>query len=149
RLAKGGAKIVDRGPRGAWIQDFNGFYVKLIQKDVQTQPGAAPPTTYITGIDVGYSVADMGKTSGFYRDMLGLQASAPVSGNLKEMTYSESVVAMPEKSPQIHLFEFKIADRKPIHPKVADPNSMLLRLNVSRLDPMIPKIAPLGGKIMN
>jgi catechol 2,3-dioxygenase-like lactoylglutathione lyase family enzyme len=149
RLAKGVAKIVDRGPREAWIQDFNGFYVKLIQRDVQTQPGAAPPTTYVTGIDVGYSVADLAKTTAFYREMLGLQASAPVSGDLKGMVYNESVVAMPEKTPQIHLIEFKVADRKPIHPKVADPNSILLRLNVSRLDPMIPKIAPLGGKIMN
>ena len=149
RLAKGGAKIVDRGAREAWIQDFNGFYVKLIQRDVQTQPGAAPPTTYITGIDVGYSVADMAKTTVFYRDMLGLQVSTPTAGNLKGMAYSESVVAMPDKTPQIHLVEFKAADRKPIHPKVADPNSILLRLNVGRLDPMIPKIAPLGARIMN
>src|SRR5439155_17699430 len=119
------------------------------QRDVQTQPGAAPPTTYITGIDVGYSVADMAKTTVFYRDMLGLQVSTPTAGNLKGMAYSESVVAMPDKTPQIHLVEFKAADRKPIHPKVADPNSILLRLNVGRLDPMIPKIAPLGARIMN
>ncbi len=149
RLAKGGARIVDRSPREAWIQDFNGFYVKLVQRDVQTQPGAAPPTTYLTGIDVGYSVVDLAKTTAFYREMLGLQASAPASGKLKEMPYAESVVAMPEKTPQIDLIEFKVADRKPIHPKVADPNSILLRLNVARLDSMIPKIAPLGGKIMN
>lgn len=149
RLAKGGAKIVDRGPREAWIQDFNGFYVKLIQRDAPTQTGAAPPTTYITGIDVGYSVADMAKATAFYRDLFGLQTSAQNSGSLKGMTYTEAVIAMPEKTPQIHLAEFKVADRKPIHPKVADPNSILLRLNVARLDSMIPKIAPLGGKIMN
>ena len=59
RLAEGGAKIIDRGARESWIQDFNGFYVKLIQRDVQRQPGSAPPTTYITGIDIGVTVGDM------------------------------------------------------------------------------------------
>jgi catechol 2,3-dioxygenase-like lactoylglutathione lyase family enzyme len=149
RLEKGGAKVVDRTPGAAWIQDFNGFYVKLTQRDAQIQPGAAPPPTYITGVEIGVSVGDLAKTSAFYRDVLGLETSATTKATLKGMPYQEAVVVMPDKTPQIRLLEFNVSDRKPIHPKVADPNSILLRMNVRNMDSIIPRVQPAGGRIMN
>jgi predicted enzyme related to lactoylglutathione lyase len=173
-LTEGGAKALSAGgkpvnitdgtgtARAILFQDFNGFFVKLVQPDgPPPKPGAngGAPTSFITGITIGVTVDDTEKTARFYHDVLGVdvKTDAPMSADAKQLdSYGlkgaqvrESMVAFPEKTPQLHFFEFKGVDRKPLHPLVADPNSVLLRIVVKDMDSVITRVKAAGGQIMN
>jgi predicted enzyme related to lactoylglutathione lyase len=172
-LTKGGAKILSAGgkpvsvtdeagaAREALIQDFNGFFVKLIQRDAPPKEPAigVAPTPYINGVSIGVTVDDTEKTARFYRDLLGVDVKTSSSFTsdanrvgafgLKNAQYRESAVVFPEKTPQLRFFEFKGVDRKPLRPGVADPNSVLIRINVRDIDSMVAKAKAAGGQIMN
>jgi predicted enzyme related to lactoylglutathione lyase len=144
------------------IQDFNGFFVKLVQRDNANKPpdavGAAPGP-YVTGVTIGVTIDDTEKTARFYRDVLGLDVKTAASfvADAKQMEafgvkgaqYRESAVAFPEKTPQLHFFEFKGVERKPLHPLVADPNSALIRIAVRDMDSVVTRVKAAGGQIMN
>ena len=44
--------------RAILIQDFNGFFVKLVQRDIPKAPEAigAAPGPYITGVTIGVTI---------------------------------------------------------------------------------------------
>ena len=102
--------------------------------------------------------ADLDRTVAFYREVLGLEVKglpfSPDEGHieafgLKGAQFRESAVAFPDKSPQLHFFEFKGVDRKPLHPGVADPNSVLIRIAVKDMDAVVARVKSAGGQIMN
>ena len=172
-LTKGGAKVLTAGgapvsvsgeggsARAILFEDFNGFFVRLVQRDAPPAgPGAngAPPSSYVTGVIIGVTVDDTEKTARFYRDVLGVDvktgpsfmAGAQMDAfGLKGAQYRESVVAFPEKAPQLHFFEFKGVERKPLHPLVADPNSVLIRIAVRDMESVVARVKAAGGQIMN
>lgn len=173
-LTKGGAKVLSAGgkpvsvteegggtARAVLIQDFNGFFVKLVQPDTPKSPEAigAAPGPYITGVTIGVTIDDTEKTVRFYHDVLGLDVNTGASfvADAKQMEvygvkgaqYRESAVAFPEKTPQLHFFEFKGVERKPLHPLVADPNSALIRIAVRDMDSVVTRVTAAGGQIMN
>lgn len=172
-LSKGGAKMLSAGgkpvsvmdeggaARAVLIQDFNGFFVKLVQRDIPKAPEAigAAPGPYVTGVTIGITIDDTEKTARFYHDVLGLDVKTAASfvADVKQMEafgvkgaqYRESAVAFPEKTPQLHFFEFKGVERKPLHPLVADPNSALIRIAVRDIDSVVTRVKAAGGQIMN
>lgn len=174
RLSKGGAKVLSAGGKpvtltdeggtehAVLIQDFNGFFVKLIQRDSEPKTGGAngaPPPSFITGVTIGLSVADTEKTAQFYKEVLGVDVKTGPSFvsesnqmqalGLKGARVRESVVAFPEKTPQLHFYEFQGVDRKALHPLVADPNSVLIRIAVRDMDSVVQRVKAAGGQIMN
>jgi lactoylglutathione lyase len=169
-LVKGGAKVLSTGrkpvavvePNGPahaiLFQDFNNFFVRLIERDTPPKPLTGPVPPYINGVTIGVTVEDTEKTMKFYRDVLGVEVNGlPFSVDeghieafgLKGAQYRESAVAFPEKSTQLHFFEFKGADRKPLRPGVADPNSVLIRIAVKDMDTVVARVKAAGGQIMN
>ncbi|MEQ1946745.1 MAG: VOC family protein [Bryobacteraceae bacterium] len=169
-LVKGGAKVLSTGRKPVPVvettgpahailfQDFNNFFVRLIQKDTPPQPLTGPLPTYISGVTIGVTVEDTEKTMKFYRDVLGIEVTglpfSPDEGHidafgLKGAQYRESAVAFPEKSPQLHFFEFKGVDRKPLRPAPAEPNSVLIRIAVKDMDSVVARVKQAGGQIMN
>jgi len=173
-LTKGGAKVLSAGGkpvsvteegggtgRSVLIQDFNGFFVKLVQRDIPKAPEAigAAPGPYVTGVTIGVTIDDTEKTARFYHDVLGLDVKTGASFvtdakqveafGVKGAQYRESAVAFPEKTPQLHFFEFKGVERKPLHPLVADPNSALIRIAVRDMDSVVARVKAAGGQIMN
>jgi predicted enzyme related to lactoylglutathione lyase len=171
-LTKGGAQVLTAGgkpvsvtdeggaKRAIVFQDFNGFFVKLVQRDAPAGAGAtgAPPTSFVTGVSISVAVDDTEKTARFYRDVLGIDVKTGASFiagaqmeafGLKGAQYRESAVAFPEKTPQLHFLEFKGVDRKPLHPLVADPNSVLIRIAVHDMDSVTARVKAAGGQIMN
>jgi catechol 2,3-dioxygenase-like lactoylglutathione lyase family enzyme len=164
-LTKGGVKVITTGgkpvpvtnkqgkARVVVVQDFHGYYVRLVQPD-QLPPlaganGAGPPG-YIIGGNVAITVQDTEKAAQFYRDVLGLKvqlgdgfssdanelAALGMRGNVQ---YRDSVVMFPGKS-QLHLLEFKNIDRTPIHPGIVDQNAVVLRLSVRGIDALYNKM---------
>jgi predicted enzyme related to lactoylglutathione lyase len=172
-LTKGGAKVLSAGgkpvsvpeeggtARAVLIQDFNGFFVKLVQRDIPKAPEAigAAPDPYITGVTIGVTIGDTEKTARFYQEVLGLDVKTAASFvadakqveafGVKGAQYRESAVVFPEKTPQLHFFEFKGVERKPLHPLVADPNSALIRIAVRDMDSVVARVKAAGGQIMN
>jgi predicted enzyme related to lactoylglutathione lyase len=173
-LIKGGAKVITAGgkpvqvsdeagtARAILFKDFDGFFVKLVQRDGPPPPPAAngaPPNSFITGATIGVTVDDSEKTARFYRTLLGLDVKTETAFTtdakqmdvfgLKGAQYRESAVMLPEKTPPLHLFEFKGAERKPLHPGVADPDSVLVRILLHDLDNVMTKVATAGGQIMD
>jgi len=173
-LTKGGAKVLSAGgkpvslaseegtSRAILFQDFNGYFVKLVQPDGPPPgPGAngAPPSSFITGATIGLTIDDTEKTARFYHDVLGVDVKTGSSFmsdskqmeafGLKGAQYRESTVMFPEKTPPLHFFEFKGVDRKPLHPLVADPNSVLIRIVVHDMDKVVERVKAAGGQIMN
>jgi predicted enzyme related to lactoylglutathione lyase len=174
RLTKGGAKVLSAGgkpvtvsdaggtTRAVLFQDFNGFFVKLVERDELNKPArpdAAPPVSYVTGITIGTTVEDTEKTARFYHEVLGLDVKTGPSFvsdpkeleafGLKDAEYRESAVVFPDKTPPLHFFEFKGVNRKALHPLVADPNSLLLRIAVHDMDSVVARVKAAGGQIMN
>jgi predicted enzyme related to lactoylglutathione lyase len=173
-LTKGGAKVITAGGRPVHVtdgtgsarailfRDFDGFFVKLVQPDGPPPPPApngAPPNSFITGVTIGVTVDDTEKTARFYHELLGLDVNTKSSFiadakqmdavGLKSAQYRESAVMFPEKTPPLHLFAFKGVDRKPLHPGVADPDSVLIRILVQDLDHLKTKVNAAGGQITN
>jgi catechol 2,3-dioxygenase-like lactoylglutathione lyase family enzyme len=173
-LTKGGAKVLTAGgkpvsvkygagtARAILFQDFNGFFVKLVQPDgPPPAPGVngAPPASYINGVTIGITVDDTEKTARYYREVLGVdvKTDAPFMADADQMAAlglkgaqcRESVVALPEKSPPLHFFEFKGVDRKQLNPEVADPNSVLVRFDIHDIGKFAARVKAAGGEIVN
>ena len=169
-ITKGGAKVYSTGgtpvaymdatggARAIEFDDFNGFFVRLVQRDTAAKPAGAP-TPFIDGAMLGVTVEDTEKTAKFWKDVLGLEtklgafSSDPKlleSFGLKnaEVRESELVFAGP-KAPPLHFFEFKGVERKNLRPKQADPNSVLVRIAVKDLEGIMAKVKAAGGEIMN
>src|SRR5262245_4507207 len=164
-LTKGGVKVVTTGgkpvpvnnsqgkARVVIVQDFHGYYVRLVQPDplppLGGANGAGPPG-YIMGGNVAITVQDTEKAAQFYRDVLGLkvQLGDGFSSDASELAalgmngkvqYRESIVMFPGKS-QLHLVEFKNIDRQPIHPGIVDQNAVVLRISVRGIDALYNKM---------
>lgn len=173
-LMKGGAKVLTAGgkpvsvkygagtARAILFQDFNGFFVKLVQPDgPPPAPGVngAPPASYIDGVTIAITVNDTEKTARYYREVLGVdvKTDAPFMADADQMAvlglkgaqYRESVVALPEKSPPLHFLEFKGVDRKQLNPEVADPNSVLVRFDIHDMTKLLVRVKAAGGEIVN
>jgi predicted enzyme related to lactoylglutathione lyase len=173
RLRQGGAKVISAGGKPLTLtdetgrkrvivfEDFNGFFVELVQREpLPPRTGDAPPTFYIDRSDFALTVSDLDKSAKFYGEILGLQVKTDASFRtdakrldalgMKEAQYREATVVWPDKTPQVRLVEFKGIDRKPLTPLVPDPCSTILRINVRDVDSILAKVKTFpDAKIMN
>lgn len=172
-LTKGGAKVVTAGgrpiqvsaasgtTREVVVQDFHGYYVRLVEPvPAPTGGGAngAPPPSYIIGANVAITVDDTEKTARFYQDVLGLTVQVG-SGfqadpsdqavlGMKDTPRRDSTVMFPGKS-QVRLLEFKSSDRKAIHPGIVDSGAVVLRVQVRGIDAFYEKVKATNTPIMS
>jgi len=173
-LTKGGAKVLTAGgkpvsvkygsgtARAILFEDFNGGFVQLVQPDGPPPPrgiNGAGPNSYITGVTIAITVEDTEKTARYYREVLGVdvKTDSPFMDEAKRMEvfglkgaqYRESVVALPEQSPQLHFLEFKGVERKALRPEVADPNAVLVRFDIHDINKFVTRVKAAGGEIVN
>jgi catechol 2,3-dioxygenase-like lactoylglutathione lyase family enzyme len=173
-LTKGGVKVVTPGGkpvafnnsdgkgRAVIVQDFHGYYVRLVEPDpLPPAQGAngAGAGAYIMGANVAVSVDDTEKAARFYKDALGVNVqlgdgfqSDPnelaILGMKGNVQYRHSVVMFPAKN-QLHLIEFKGIDRKPIHPGIVDPDAVVLRVSVRGMDALYSKVKTANAQIVS
>ncbi len=173
-LVRGGAKVLTRGgkpvrvetergsAREVLVEDFNGFFVKLVERQNEPKPDPAPglaPSPYINGATIGIAVQDIEKTVRFYREALGIAVTVPASFvtdaqevsafGLTGAQYRESVAALPDKTPPLHFFEFKGVTQKPLHPAIADPNAVVIRFNVPNIEAAMAKAKAAGASVIS
>lgn len=173
RLQKAGVKILTAGgkpvnvtqaggtSRVLVVQDFNGFFVELVQPPPGgAGRGNAPPTYYINNASFVLTVDNVETAAKFYQDVMGLTVTVDPAFHaepdrlaalgMRGAEYRQASVAWPDKTPQMQLVQFRGLPTKPIAPLVADPNSTVFRIFVSNIDTMTAKVKAFpGAKIMN
>ena len=173
-LVKGGARTITRGgkpvsvetgsgpTREILFEDFNGFFVKLVQRENEPKPVPAPglaPDPYIEGAMIGIAVQNIERTTRFYRDAVGIDIKTPASFaadrretaalGLSGGELRESAAVMPPKSPQLHFFEFRGVAQQPLHPAIADPNAIVIRINVPDIEAALIKAKAAGATVIS
>jgi molybdate transport system substrate-binding protein len=120
------------------------------------QPAQPAPAGEVVGVgNFAHIVADMDRSLGFYRDVLGLSVSAtiPFAKNeaVEKFGHTEGgqsrvvVLRVPGLAMGIELIEYKDIERKAQAPRFHDPGAANIALRVRNLDALFPKIAAYPG----
>jgi len=119
---------------------------------------APPPAPAGDVVGVGnfaHIVADLDKSLGFYRDVLGLTVSATIpfgpNDAVAQFGHTEggqsrvAVLKVPGLALGVELIEYKDIERVAQSPRFYDPGAANLALRVRNLDALFPKIAAYPG----
>jgi catechol 2,3-dioxygenase-like lactoylglutathione lyase family enzyme len=118
-------------------------------------PQPAPPGDIVGVGNFAHIVADLDRSVGFYRDVLGLKVTGniPFAPNdaVAKFGHTEggqsrvAVLQVPGLAMGIELIEYKDIERKPQHPHFVDPGAANMAMRVRDLDTLFPKIQTYPG----
>jgi molybdate transport system substrate-binding protein len=121
----------------------------------QQPPQPAPPGDVIGVGNFAHIVADMERSLGFYRDVLGLSVSATIpyakNAAVEKFGHTEggqsrvAVLRVPGLAMGVELIEYKDIERAAQAPRFQDPGAANIALRVRNLDALFPKIAAYPG----
>ena len=121
----------------------------------QQAPQVAPPGDIIGVGNFAHIVADLDKSLGFYRDVLGLTVTvtAPYAENeaVEKFGHTEggrsrlAVVKVPGLAMGIELIQYKDIGSKVQAPRFYDPGAANMAMRVRNLDALFPKVAAYPG----
>jgi catechol 2,3-dioxygenase-like lactoylglutathione lyase family enzyme len=123
----------------------------------QAQPVTQPaPAGDVVGVgNFVHIVADLDKSLGFYRDVLGLSVSATIPyapneavakfGHTEGGQSRVAVVKVPGLAMGIEIIEYKDIARTAQNPRFYDPGAANIAMRVRDLDSLFPKIAAYPG----
>ena len=121
----------------------------------QQPPQPAPPGEIVGVGNFAHIVADLDRSLGFYRDVLGLGVSATIPfapndavakfGHTEGGQSRVAVLKLPGLAMGIELIEYKDIDRKAQAPRFHDPGAANIALRVRGLDALFPRIAGYPG----
>ena len=121
------------------------------------QPAPQPaPAGDIVGVgNFAHIVADVDRSLGFYRDVLGLSVTGTIPfapndavakfGHTEGGQSRVAVVKVPGVAMGIELIEYKDIERRAQAPRFHDPGAANISLRVRNLDALFPKIASYPG----
>ena len=134
-------------------------FVAAFCLSAQAQPEPAPAGV-VTGVG-GFShiVANVEKSIAFYRDVLGLELTAPPRpfastpwimrmGNTPGAQSRPAILRIPGAALRIELIDYKDVDRKAAHPRFQDPGAANLILTVRDIDPIMEKVKATGAHVV-
>lgn len=118
-------------------------------------PQPAPAGDVIGVGNFAHIVADVERSLGFYRDVLGLTVSNTIPfgpneavakfGHTEGGQSRVAVLKVPGLALGVELIEYKGIERKPQRPRFVDPGAANLALRVRNLDGLFPKIEKYPG----
>jgi len=121
----------------------------------QQAPQPAPAGDIVGVGNFAHIVADLDKSLGFYRDVLGLTVTGTIPygpndavakfGHTEGGQSRVAVVRVPGLAMGVELIEYKDIERKPQTPRFHDPGAANLSMRVRNLDGLFPKIAGYPG----
>ncbi len=121
----------------------------------QQAPAPAPAGEIVGVGNFGHIVADLDRSLGFYRDVLGLEvvAAQPFAPNdaVAKFGHTEggqsrvAVLRVPGSALGVELIEYRGIERVAQHPRFYDPGAGNLPLRVRNLDALFAKIAAYPG----
>jgi catechol 2,3-dioxygenase-like lactoylglutathione lyase family enzyme len=139
--------------RSRWIAAWLALSVAAPLAAQAPQP--APPGDVVGVGNFGHIVADLDRSLGFYRDVLGLSVTNTIPfapndavarfGHTEGGQSRVAVVKVPGLAMGIELIEYKDIDRKPQRPHFVDPGAANMAMRVRDLDALFPKIQKYPG----
>jgi catechol 2,3-dioxygenase-like lactoylglutathione lyase family enzyme len=161
RAKKAGTPIVTTGGepvslsdgRAILLRDPDGFFVELMQLDPAP---AAPDAGNMIGVSFAFTVSDTGRMVEVFRDALGFQPqTGPFQSDKAHLTLMgtpgaqvrRTTALVPGTTFQVEFLEFTGIDRKPVHSRLRDPGSPLLRLLVRDLDSTLKALSAAGVSV--
>lgn len=137
--------------RAVLLQDPDGFFVQLVQRD--TLPPASAPPGNVIAVGFGVTVDDMDRTVATFRDVLGFKttldpqdhdgARLQLMGN-PDAFYRRTVAVVPGSSFEVEFLELHGLNRRQIRSRPRDPGSAILRLRVADIDATIATLDKAG-----
>ena len=142
--------------RTVMVQDYDGFYVQLVQRE-------SPPTTEAAAdrnaVDVGFAatVDDLDRALRVFNSTLGFDLTLDTEehndARLRMMGvftayYRRAFGVVPGSNLQMELIEVQGINRRHAHSRPQDPGTSILRLRVQDIDKTIQALAGLGTKVV-
>ena len=149
--------VDDRGPaRTVLVQDPDGFFVKLVQRE--TPPPAGAPAG--NPIDVGFMVIvdDMDRTLNIFRDILGFRVTVDPQDHddarLSMMGvftafYRRATAIVPGTNFEVEFMEIHGLNRRLVKSRPRDPGSAILRLRVADIEKAITALGKAGVTVVS
>src|SRR5689334_15272510 len=141
-------------PAGRWLALTLtlGFSTSL---NAQQAPQPAPAGVVVGVGNFGHIVADLDKSLGFYRDVLGLTVTGTIPygpneavakfGHTEGGQSRVAVLRVPGLAMGVELIEYRDIERKAQAPRFYDPGAANLAFRIRNLDGLFPKIAGYPG----
>ena len=159
----GGAVPIGEGSQEVLLSDPDGFFVEVVQRpSVPAAKGTADSN--LLSVSFAFVVSDANRMSRVFQDALGFELKTGVFGkdrnlekllNVQGFEVRRTTTMLPGTSFPVEFLEFKGTDRKPVHSRLQDPGSAVLRLvvrdvdtSVKRLNSSGIKIASAGGEVI-
>lgn len=139
---------------GRWVSLVGSL---VIATTLRAQPAPQPaPAGDVVGVgNFAHIVADLDRSLGFYRDVLGLPVTATIPfgpneavakfGHTEGGQSRVAVVKVPGIAMGIELIEYKDIERAAQNPRFYDPGAANMSMRVRDLDALFPKIAAYPG----
>jgi catechol 2,3-dioxygenase-like lactoylglutathione lyase family enzyme len=152
------------GSYAVLVSDPDGFFVELVQRNPAPASKAPADSNFI---DVGFTfvVSDSSRMVRVFKDALGFDLqtgpfatdrSLEKLAGIRGMQVRRTTTTVPGTSFHVEFLEFKGRDRKPVHSRLQDPGSAVLRLvvrdvdaSVKRLEASDVKVASAGGEVIS
>src|SRR4051812_10198620 len=133
-----------------------GAVALVVAASLGAQAPQPAPAGDVVGVgNFAHIVADLDKSLGFYRDVLGLAVSNTIPfgpneavakfGHTEGGQSRVAVLKVPGLAMGVELIEYKEIERKPQHPRFVDPGAANLALRVRNLDSLFPKVQKYPG----
>ena len=155
-LTAGGEPVaLADGSRAILVQDGYGFFVELRQLNHEL-PTRAPADANFISVSFAFTVSDTGRMARVFRQGLGFTPQTGAFEKNKEQSQlfgtpsaqiRRTTALVPGTSFQVEFLEFKGVDRKPVHSRLQDPGSGVLRLVVRDADAAVKSLASVGVKV--
>ena len=152
----GGAPTVIPGSKVIFLQDPDGFFIELSQRDV---PTTAPASSNVIGGGFEIMMEDAEKTAKFWRDVLKFDMSAPNNWDGSEqlmntagtpgVQFRRVTARIPGSTVTMAFLEFRNIDRKKLNTKTQDPGTPILQLRAPDVDAVTAAWKASGGEVIS
>jgi catechol 2,3-dioxygenase-like lactoylglutathione lyase family enzyme len=161
--SKGGEPATIVGPndsrgRVVFVQDPDGFFIEISQRD-PAPATTAPPSSNIIGGAFEIIVADLDQTLHIYRDVLGFQTLPPTAWDGTKLMmdtagtpgaqFRRSSAIIPGTAVMMAFMEFKDIDRQPLHTRIQDPGTAILQVGVRDIDATVKGLKAAGVTVIS
>jgi catechol 2,3-dioxygenase-like lactoylglutathione lyase family enzyme len=152
----GGKPTEIPGAKVIFLQDPDGFFVELSQRDV---PTTATATSNVIGGGFEIMMEDAEETAKFWRDVLKFDLTAPTAWDGSEQLMNTAgtpgaqfrrvTARIPGSTVTMAFLEFRNIDRKKLNTKTQDPGTAILQLRATDVDAVTAAWKAAGGDVVS
>ncbi len=156
--AGGVPAIIQGGSKVIFVQDPDGFFLELSQRNPAPET-TAPLTANVIGGNFEIMVGDTDKTARLYKEALGFDLTVGTTFDGTKLLmdtagtpgaqFKRSTARIPGSNVSMAFLEFKDIDRKPIKTRTQDPGTPILQLRVRDVDGVTKAWKAAGGEVVS